>query len=222
VHPKVCENLVTDHQPLVQLLKRVRKEDGVKHAYIASGIRYDLAERSPEFIKDLAKHHTPGQLSVAPEHTNDDVLDKMKKPGIESYERFVDQFQCASDDAGKDNHLVPYFISGHPGSTLKDMVELALYLKKRNVRPRQVQDFIPTPMSMATSMYYTGLDPSTHKPVFTAKTLKSKRLCSCIGIPRTTTRRARHCRKPVAPISSARATKLSCRRRLARAPSPTT
>ncbi len=176
VHPKICDNLVTDHQPLVQLLGRVRKEPGVKHAYIASGIRYDLAERSPEFITELAKHHTPGQLSVAPEHTNDDVLDKMKKPGIESYEQFVSQFQCASDQAGKDLHLVPYFISGHPGSTLEHMVDLARYLKKRAVRPRQVQDFIPTPMSMATSMYYTGLDPQTQHPVFTAKTLKDKRL----------------------------------------------
>jgi uncharacterized radical SAM protein YgiQ len=176
VHPKICENLVTDHEPLVKLLKRVREQDGVEHAYIASGIRYDLAERSPEFVDALARHHTPGQLSVAPEHTKDDVLDKMKKPGIQSYERFVDQFQCASDRSGKEQHLVPYFISGHPGSTLADMVDLALYLKKRGIRPRQVQDFIPTPMSMATSMYYTGLDPFTQKPVFTAKTLRDKRL----------------------------------------------
>ena len=135
-----------------------------------------LAERSPVFVKELAEHHTPGQLSVAPEHTKDDVLDKMKKPGIESYERFVDQFQCATEEAGKDQHLVPYFISGHPGSDLGDMVDLALYLKGRGIRPRQVQDFIPTPMSMATSMYLTGLDPFTSKPVFTAKTLKEKRL----------------------------------------------
>ncbi len=176
VHPKICDNLVTDHAPLVALLTKVRRAEGVKHAYVASGVRYDLAERSPEFIRELARHHTPGQLSVAPEHTKDEVLDKMKKPGIESYERFVAEFQCATEEAGKDQHLVPYFISGHPGSTLKDMVDLALYLKKRNVRPRQVQDFIPTPMSMATSMYHTGLDPFTQEPVFTAKSLKDKRL----------------------------------------------
>jgi uncharacterized radical SAM protein YgiQ len=176
VHPKICHNLVTDHQPLVRLLKRVREEDGVEHAYIASGIRYDLAERSPQFIKDLARHHTPGQLSVAPEHIDEDVLDKMKKPAIDSYERFVEQFQCASEQAGKDQHLVPYFISGHPGSTLGDMVALALYLKRRNMRPRQVQDFIPTPMSMAASMYHTGLDPFTGEPVYTARTLREKRL----------------------------------------------
>jgi uncharacterized radical SAM protein YgiQ len=176
VHPKICHNLVTDHAPLVRLLKRVRQQEGVEHAYIASGIRYDLAERSPEFIRDLARHHTPGQLSVAPEHIDEEVLDKMKKPAIDSYERFVEQFQCASDQAGKEQHLVPYFISGHPGSTLGDMVELALYLKRKGMRPRQVQDFIPTPMSMAASMYHTGLDPFTGEPVYTAKTMREKRL----------------------------------------------
>ncbi len=176
VHPGICENLVTDHQPLVRLMRRVREEEGVKHAYIASGIRYDLAERSPEFIAELARHHTGGQLSVAPEHNDEGVLDKMKKPPIGSYERFVEQFQCASRESGKEQHLVPYFISGHPGSTLKDMVALALWLKAKGMRPRQVQDFIPTPMAMATSMYYTGLDPFSGKPVFTAKTLREKRL----------------------------------------------
>ena len=204
VHPKICDNLVTDHAPLVKLLRKVRAEDGVKHAYVASGVRYDLAERSPEFITELATHHTPGQLSVAPEHTKDDVLDKMKKPGIESYERFVDQFACAAQDANKDLHLVPYFISGHPGSTLEDMVDLALYLKRRGIRPRQVQDFIPTPMSMATSMYLTGLDPFTQEPVFTAKTLADKRLQKSLLLywdPTTTTTRARRFAALDAPTS---------------------
>jgi len=176
VHPKVCENLVTDHEPLIGLMKQVRETKGIKHTYIASGVRYDLAERSPEFVADLARHHTGGQVSVAPEHSDDGVLEKMKKPSIQSYERFVEQFACASEEAGKDQHLVPYFISGHPGSTLEQMVGLALYLKDRDMRPRQVQDFIPTPMSMATSMYYTGLDPFTSEPVYTAKTMKDKRL----------------------------------------------
>ena len=176
VHPGICENLVTDHAPLIDLMKRVRREPGVKKVLMASGIRYDLAERSPEFVEELARHHTGGQLSVAPEHSNPRVLDKMKKPGIESYERFAETFSCASRDAGKDQYLVPYFISGHPGSTIADMVELAIYLKQRNMRPRQVQDFIPTPMSMATCMYYTGSDPLTRTPVFTAKTLHEKRL----------------------------------------------
>ncbi len=176
VHPGICENLQTDHEPLVDLLAQIRKEPGIKKVFLASGIRYDLAERSPEFIRDLAQHHTGGQLSVAPEHSRKDVLDRMKKPGIESYERFVAEFQCQSQAAGKEQHLVPYFISGHPGSTLAEMIDLALYLKKNGMRPRQVQDFIPTPMSMATSMYHTGLDPFTGKPVYTAKDLKEKRL----------------------------------------------
>jgi len=176
VFPEVCENLVTDHGPLIKLMRAVREEDGIKKVFIASGVRYDLAERSPEFVAELARHHTGGQLSVAPEHNKKDVLDKMKKPGIESYERFVDQFMCASEAAGKDQYLVPYFISGHPGSTLRDMAELAVYLKKNGLRPRQVQDFIPTPMSMAACMYYTGLDPFTRNPVYTAKDLYEKRL----------------------------------------------
>jgi uncharacterized radical SAM protein YgiQ len=176
VHPGVCENLVTDHDPLVQLLSKVRKEKGVKKAFIASGVRYDLAERSPEFVEVLAKHHTGGQLSVAREHVDEDVLDKMKKPGAESYERFAEMFICASEKSGKDQHLVPYYISGHPGSTTHSMIELALYLKKRGLRPRQVQDFIPTPMSMATSMYVTGLDPFTQEPVYVAKSLREKRM----------------------------------------------
>jgi uncharacterized radical SAM protein YgiQ len=176
VHPGICENLVTDHGPLLTLMKRVREAEGVKQVFLASGVRYDLAERSPEFIATLAKHHTGGQLSVAPEHSKKEVLDKMKKPDVASYERFAEQFQCASEDAGKRQFLVPYFISGHPGSTLRDMVDLALWLKARNMRPRQVQDFIPTPMSLATTMYHTGVDPLTRTPVYTAKDLHEKRL----------------------------------------------
>jgi uncharacterized radical SAM protein YgiQ len=176
VHPGICENLVTDHTPLVKLLRRVRAEEGVKKVFLASGVRYDLAERSPEFVRELAVHHTGGQLSVAPEHSNKDVLDKMKKPGIESYERFEEQFHCASQGAGRDQYLVPYFISGHPGSTLRDMVDLACWLKARNMKPRQVQDFIPTPMSIATAMYYTGVDPLTRTPVYTARDLHEKQL----------------------------------------------
>jgi uncharacterized radical SAM protein YgiQ len=176
VFPEVCENLNTDHGPLLKLMKAVREEEGVNKVFIASGVRYDLAERSPEFIAALARHHTGGQLSVAPEHSKKEVLDRMKKPGIESYERFVEQFRCASQEAGKDQYMVPYFISGHPGSTLRDMVDLALYLKRHDMRPRQVQDFIPTPMSMAACMYHSGIDPFTRKPVYTAKELHEKRL----------------------------------------------
>ena len=124
VHPGICENLVTDHAPLVDLLRRVRAEPGVERVYVASGVRYDLAARSPEFIRELARHHTGGQLSVAPEHTDPEVLDKMKKPPIEHYERFAQAFCQASEQAGKEQYLVPYFISGHPGSTIKDTIEL--------------------------------------------------------------------------------------------------
>jgi len=180
VHPGICENLVTDHAPLVRLMKKVREADGVKKVYIASGVRYDLAERSPEFVRDLARHHTGGQLSVAPEHSSDAVLDKMKKPPIASYERFAEAFCRASDQAGKEQYLVPYFITGHPGSTLADTIDLALYLKKNGMRPRQVQDFIPTPMAVATTMFHTGVDPLTMKPVYSATDLREKRMMKAL------------------------------------------
>ncbi|HSO40195.1 MAG TPA: YgiQ family radical SAM protein [Labilithrix sp.] len=180
VHPGICENLVTDHAPLIQLMKKVRSEKGIKRVFIASGVRYDLAERSPEFIEELAKHHTGGQLSVAPEHNESGVLDKMKKPGIQSYERFAQAFCQASEKAGKEQYLVPYFISGHPGSTLKDAVSLAVYLKTNNMRPRQVQDFIPTPMAVATAMFYTGVDPMTGEPVYTARDMREKRMMKAL------------------------------------------
>jgi len=180
VHPGICENLVTDHAPLVDLLRRVRAEPGVERVYIASGVRYDLAVRSPEFVRELAAHHTGGQLSVAPEHTNPDVLDKMKKPPIEHYERFAQAFCQASEQAGKEQYLVPYFISGHPGSTIKDTIELGLWLKARNMRPRQVQDFIPTPMAIATTMYVTGIDPLTMKPVAVVRDLREKRMMKAL------------------------------------------
>jgi uncharacterized radical SAM protein YgiQ len=176
VHPGVCDNLQTDHGPLIGLMRRVRREEGVKHVFIASGVRYDLAERSPAYVEELARHHVGGQLSVAPEHVSPRVLEKMKKPGIESYERFQQMFACASREAGKEQYDIPYFISGHPGSTLEDMVELALWLKQNGRRPRQVQDFIPTPMAMATCMYHTGIDPLSMQPVYTATGLRAKKL----------------------------------------------
>lgn len=180
VHPGICKNLVTDHKPVIDLLRKVREVPGVNRVFVASGVRYDLAERSPEFVRELAQHHTGGQLSVAPEHNNPRVLEKMKKPGIESYERFADSFCRASEQAGKEQYLIPYFITGHPGSTLADTIELALYLKRKGMRPRQVQDFIPTPMSMATSMYHTGLDPFTQEPVHTAHDMREKRMMKAL------------------------------------------
>jgi uncharacterized radical SAM protein YgiQ len=179
VHPGICEHLKTDHGPLIDLMRRVREEPGVRHVHVASGVRTDLVvdgERGEEYLADLTRHHVGGQLSVAPEHVSDETLRLMKKPGIESYDRFTDQFRCASEAAGKEQYLVPYFISGHPGSTLADMIAMAQYLKQKGYRPRQVQDFIPTPMSLAATMYHTGIDPLTMKPCYTAKGLKEKRL----------------------------------------------
>ncbi len=180
VHPGVCDNLVTDHGPLIDLLKRVRREPGIDDVYVASGIRYDLAARSPEFIRELARHHTGGQLSVAPEHTNPEVLDKMKKPPIEHYERFAQAFCQASEEAGKEQYLVPYFITGHPGSTLEDTIALAVWLKERGMRPRQVQDFIPTPMAIATTMFFTGMDPLTMTPVPVVRDLREKKMLKAL------------------------------------------
>jgi uncharacterized radical SAM protein YgiQ len=180
VHPGVCENLHTDHGPLISLMRAVRSEKGIKKVFIASGVRYDLADRSPEFIRELAEHHTGGQLSVAPEHNDPRVLEKMKKPAIQSYERFAQAFCQASEAAGKEQFLVPYFITGHPGSTLTDTIELALYLKKNGMRPRQVQDFIPTPMAVATTMFYTGIDPLSGDKVYTARDLREKRMMKAL------------------------------------------
>ena len=176
VHPGVCENLVTDHGPVLEVMRAVRQEKGVKHTFIASGVRYDLAELSPEYVEELAAHHVGGHLSVAPEHVSDRVLDKMKKPGIAAFERFKAQFECASQSAGKEQYDIPYFISGHPGCDLGDMVELALWLKAKGYRPRQVQDFIPTPMSIASAMYWTGIDPLTGDEVHVARGLREKKL----------------------------------------------
>ena len=180
VHPKVCDNLNTDHGPLIKLLRAVRREKGIKRTFIASGVRYDLAEKSPEFIRELAQHHTGGQVSVAPEHNNPEVLKRMKKPGIESYERFANAFCQASEAAGKEQYLVPYFITGHPGSTLADTIQLARYLKRNDLRPRQVQDFIPTPMAVATAMYHTGIDPLSGEPVAVVRDLREKRLLKAL------------------------------------------
>jgi radical SAM superfamily enzyme YgiQ (UPF0313 family) len=174
VSPKVCKLLETDHAPTLDLMRRARKVPGVKRVHIASGIRMDLAADEPEYLEDLAAHHVGGHLKVAPEHVSDRVLALMKKPGPASFERFAERFAAASKRAGKEQYLVPYFIASHPGSGVEDMIELAIFLKERGYRPRQVQDFIPAPMDIATCMYWTGLDPSTMKPVATAKRVKDR------------------------------------------------
>jgi len=176
VHPTVCKLLGTSHKPTIDLLRKARAVKGVKRVLVASGIRMDLANRDPEYVEEIAKHHTGGHLKVAPEHTSEKVLDLMKKPSKESCDTFARTFAAASKRAGKEQYLVPYFIASHPGSTVDDMIDLAIFLKQRGYRPRQVQDFIPAPMDVATCMFHTGLDPMTMKPVDTAVKLRDRKV----------------------------------------------
>ncbi len=176
VHPKICKLLGTDHGPLIELMRQVRAVPGVRRVHVASGVRIDLAGRSPEYLRELAQHHVGGRLKVAPEHVDEEVLGRMKKPQLADWDRFVTEFHRASRAVGKRQELVPYFISSHPGSDLRAMIELALFLKRNGYRPDQVQDFIPAPLDIATCMYYTGLDPITLEPVHVAKGLRDRRL----------------------------------------------
>jgi uncharacterized radical SAM protein YgiQ len=175
VHPSTCKLLSTDHGPLVQLMRKARAVPGVKKVLIASGVRTDLAKDAPEYLEELARHHVGGHLKVAPEHACDAVLTHMKKPSIGAFSDFADQFQAASARAGKEQYLVPYFIASHPGADLSAAIELAVYLHEHGYRPRQVQDFIPSPMDVATAMYRTGLDPHTLKPLPVARTERERK-----------------------------------------------
>ena len=174
VHPKVCRLLETSHAPLVKLMRETRELEGIKKIHVASGIRMDLAADEDEYMEDLARHHVGGHLKVAPEHVSEEVLGVMKKPSTESFERFAQKFDEASARAGKQQYLVPYFIASHPGCGVEEMIELAVFLKQRGYRPRQVQDFIPAPMDVATCIHYTGIDPYTMKPVKTVKRLRDR------------------------------------------------
>jgi len=174
VHPTICKLLGTSHKPTIDLLRKARAVKGVKRVLVASGIRMDLANRDPKYVEEIAAHHTGGHLKVAPEHVSSKVLGLMKKPSKESCDTFARQFEEASRRAGKEQYLVPYFIASHPGSGVDEMIELAVFLKQRGYKPRQVQDFIPAPMDVATCMYWTGLDPMTMKPVETARKLKDR------------------------------------------------
>jgi radical SAM superfamily enzyme YgiQ (UPF0313 family) len=176
VFPTVCKLLGTDHGPLIGLMKKAREVPGIKKVNIASGVRMDLARRSPEYLDELVAHHVGGHLKVAPEHVSERVLEKMKKPPQKDFELFAEAFAAANERAGKEQYLVPYFIASHPGSDLDDMIELAVFLKRNGYRPRQVQDFIPSPMDLATAMYHTGLDPHTLEPVPVAKNLRDRRM----------------------------------------------
>ena len=176
VHPTVCKLLGTDHGPVIDLMKRVREEDGVRKVFVSSGIRMDLAQLSPEYVRELAEHHVGGRLKVAPEHTAPGVLALMKKPSIDNFGLFAKQFKEASAAAGKPKqYLVPYFIASHPGSGLPEMIDLAVYLKRNGYRPDQVQDFIPAPFDIATCMWYTGVDPMTGKQVEIAKGVRDRK-----------------------------------------------
>ena len=176
VHPTICKLLGTDHGPLVQLMREARQEPGVNKVLVASGIRMDLARRSPEYMRELATHHVGGHLKVAPEHVDPQVLAAMKKPDNDDFIGFDQEFKKASKEAGKKQYLVPYFIASHPASTLDAMIELALFLKRNHYRPDQVQDFIPSPYDIAACMYHTGLDPFTRTPVYIAKHLNDRKL----------------------------------------------
>jgi uncharacterized radical SAM protein YgiQ len=177
IHPTICKLLGTDHGPLVQLMRRARTEPGIRRVFVASGIRMDLAQLSPEYMNELATHHVGGRLKVAPEHTDPTVLATMKKPSVDNFGTFARDFKKASQQAGKPKQgLVPYFIASHPGSDLHAMIDLALFLKHNGYRPDQVQDFIPAPFDIATCMYHTGMDPFTKKAVYIARTLRDRKL----------------------------------------------
>lgn len=176
VHPTICKLLGTDHGPLVKLMKDARETPGIKKVFVASGIRMDLARRSPEYMKDLVRHHVGGHLKVAPEHSDAGVLELMRKPASDDFDKFAEVFDRESKAAGKKQYIIPYYIASHPGSDLNAMIDLALFLKRNHYRPDQVQDFIPAPFDVATAMYYTGIDPFTKKPVYVAQHLRDRKL----------------------------------------------
>src|SRR6185437_4341318 len=159
IHPGICPNLDTSHDALIGLYRKVREVPGIKKVHVASGVRYDLAVESPEYVKELVTHHVGGYLKIAPEHTEAGPLSKMMKPGIGAYDRFKQLFDQAAKDAGKKYFLIPYFIAAHPGTSDEDMMNLALWLKRNNYRADQVQTFLPSPMALATAMYHSGVNP---------------------------------------------------------------
>ena len=180
VYPGICKNLDTNQLPLVQLYRKARTLPGVKKVLIGSGLRYDLAVRTPEYVKELVQHHVGGYLKIAPEHTEAGPLSKMMKPGMGAYDEFKALFERYSREAGKEQYLIPYFIAAHPGTRDEDMLELALWLKKNGFRADQVQTFLPSPMALATAMYHSGRNPLRAlrggERVDSAKGLRQRRL----------------------------------------------
>jgi uncharacterized radical SAM protein YgiQ len=159
VYPGVCPNLNTDHSALIELYRKARSLPGIKKVLIASGVRYDLAVKSPAYVRELVTHHVGGYLKIAPEHTEEGPLSKMMKPGMGAYDRFRQLFEQYSKAAGKQQYLIPYFIAAHPGTTDEDMMNLAIWLKRNGFRADQVQTFLPSPMALATAMYHSGKNP---------------------------------------------------------------
>ncbi|MBE6886561.1 MAG: YgiQ family radical SAM protein [Ruminococcaceae bacterium] len=176
--PKPCPNLFVSHKEYLELLRKLRKLPGIKQVFVRSGIRFDYILQDPDdsFLLELVRYHTSGQLKVAPEHCSAAVLDKMGKPHIEAYMEFARRFYDKTKGMGKEQYLVPYLMSSHPGCGLKEAIELALWMKSQGIRPRQVQDFYPTPGTVSTCMFYTGLDPYSMEPVFVPKTAEEKGL----------------------------------------------
>lgn len=180
VHPRVCPHLHTDHTPQVKMLEKARKIPGIRKIHIASGLRYDLAfadqKSGKQYLKDLIGHHVGGHLKVAPEHMDDEVLHLMKKPGLKNFDEFVSYFKEVSEEVGKEQYVVPYFISGFPGTTHDKMEKVYDYLREKGWNLQQVQAFIPTPMTLATAMYWTGIDPMSKKPLFVAKNWDDRKI----------------------------------------------
>ncbi len=180
VHPRVCPHLHTDHTPQVDLLRKARKVPGIRKIHIASGLRYDLAladqKSGHTYLKELIGNHVGGHLKVAPEHLDESVLHLMKKPGLKDFDSFVDLFEKYSKEAGKEQYLVPYFISGFPGTTHEHMEKVYQYLREQGWNLQQVQGFIPTPMTLATAMYWTGIDPMSKRELFVAKDWRDRKL----------------------------------------------
>ena len=182
VYPGICPNLNTSHDALISLYQKARAIPGIKKVHVASGVRYDLAVESPEYVKELVTHHVGGYLKIAPEHTEGGPLSKMMKPGIGTYEKFKAMFDKATAEAGKKYFLIPYFIAAHPGTTDEDMMHLAVWLKKNSYRADQVQTFLPSPMALATAMYHSGKNPlkgvtrGGSESVETVKGLRQRRL----------------------------------------------
>ena len=178
LYPEPCEHLEVDHEDLIELLRKIRNLEKIKKVFLRSGLRYDymMADDNPTFMRELCQHHVSGQLKVAPEHIDKEVLKYMQKPGGPIYKEFVKKFYDINKEIGKEQYIVPYLMSSHPGSTIRSAIVLAEYLRDINYTPEQVQDFYPTPGTLSTCMYHTGLDPRTMKSVYVPKSMKEKKM----------------------------------------------